>query len=571
MNIKHLKPTTNEVEICGLSLLLIPFLSLLLATTAFIFGGSVGVWMFPVAVITTLVIGHLLIIGKGYKPHAHLRYYLYTLLSIAFALLSASMLYDNSYDGNTYHQGGIVDMIMGCNPIYHPEEFSSFWSTHYAKAIEISASTIAIFFNRIESGKGVNIMLIVASIYITYSFLRREFHEHSTRKVLLFTLLLTLCPVVIRQAYIYYIDYAMYTFMLLAIISLITIYRYNTPLSWCLLIITTLLAASTKFTVAFYVFLTIATAIVWYFISGRCKLSYRLITLSIILFIIGFGVIGFHPYVTNTMGWGNPFYPLMGSDTDIMSGNTPELYANGNRLSNWLRSLFYNAQGTGIWIPIINDSLHDYYISHEGRIAGLGPFFGYTLFASILFATYTFYKEKSRLTLNKSRATTFIGISLLLLVACFIFEQSWWMRYIPFLWAVPVILLLYTEQSQALSPLLQRLRCILYTLLVTTQLLCCATTIIAGGAFTQRLGGLYHAITPQSTVKVYHLIESPSFNHKLQERGIAFEELGNDEQLLPDTTIHCIHIPDNANVYVDNDTYMRMQHPDLLDIIIGNK
>ena len=44
MNIKHLKLTTNEVEICGLSLLLIPFLSLLLATTAFIFGGGVGAW-----------------------------------------------------------------------------------------------------------------------------------------------------------------------------------------------------------------------------------------------------------------------------------------------------------------------------------------------------------------------------------------------------------------------------------------------------------------------------------------------------------------------------------------------
>lgn len=569
MNIKHLKPTTDEVEIWGLSLLLIPFISLLLATATFIFGGGVAVWMFPTAVITALAIGHLFIIRQARTRHSLGRYYLYTILSLTFALLSASLLYDNSYDGNTYHQGGIIDMMMGCNPIYHPEQFSSSWSTHYAKAIEISASTIALLFNRIEYGKGVNIMLIIASIYITYSFLRREFHERSTRRILLFTLLLSLCPVVIRQAYIYYIDYAMYTFMLLTIIALITIYRSNSPLAWCILIVTSISAATTKFTVAFYVFLTIAIAIAWYFLSGKRMLSYRLTLLSAILFIIGFGVIGFHPYVTNTIGWGNPFYPLMGSDTDIMSGNTPQLYTNGNRLSNWLRSLFYNAQGTGIWIPTISDSLHDYYISHEARIAGFGPFFGYTLLASVLLVTCCLYKESATRNLNKHTATTFIGIALLLLTACFIFEQSWWMRYIPFLWAVPIILLLYTEHSNVLSPTLRTIRHILYTLLVATQLLCCATTIVAGGAFTQRLGGLFHAITPQSTVKVYHLIQSPSFEYKLKERGIKYEVIENNFEA--DANLHCVHIPDNANVYVDSETYSRMQHPDLLDIIIGNK
>ena len=143
------------------------------------------------------------------------------------------------------------------------------------------------------------------------------------------------------------------------------------------------------------------------------------------------------------------------------------------------------------------------------------------------------------------------------------------MRYIPFLWAVPVILLLYTEHSNVLSPTLRTIRHILYTLLVATQLLCCATTIVSGGAFTQRLGGLFHAITPQSTVKVYHLIQSPSFEYKLQERGIKYEVIENNFEA--DANLHCVHIPDNANVYVDSETYSRMQHPDLLDIIIGNK
>lgn len=569
MNTKHLRPTLYEAEIGGVTLLLIPFLSLLIATASFFVGGGLGAWIFPAAVIISFVIGHTLCTRYIDTPKSLLRYYLYTTLSLAFALLSASLLYDNSFDGNTYHQGSIVDMIMGCNPIHTPQDFSSLWSRHYAKAIEIAASTIALFFNRIETGKAVNILIIEASIFITYSFLRRTFSHHTSHRTAFFTLLLTLCPTVIRQAYIYYIDYTLYTFMLLVAISLITIYRDNNHISWHILIITAILAASTKFTVAFYIFLTIGIGILWFFIAGQRKLSLRMTILSIGLFIIGFGLVGYHPYITNAIGWGHPFYPLMGGDIDIMSNNTPELYLNGNRLSNWLRSLFYNAQGTDVWLPIISDSLHDYYISHEARIAGFGPFFGYTLFASMLLAAYCIGKEWQSSTCNKAQIRTFIGISLLLISTCFIFEQSWWMRYIPFLWAVPIILLLYTEHNNSLPTPIVTIRTALYTLLVATQLLCCATTIVAGGAFTQRLGGLFNAITPQSTVNVYHLIESPSFEYKLQERGIKYEVVEID--LESDTTLHCVHIPDNANVYVDSTTYMRMQHPDLLDFIGGKK
>ena len=569
MNTKHLRPTPTEVEIWGVTLLLIPLLSLLIATASFFARGGLGAWMFPAAVIISFVIGHTLCTKYIDTPKSLLRYYLYTTLSLAFALLSASLFYDNSFDGNTYHQGSIVDMIMGCNPIHTPQYFSSLWSRHYAKAIEIAASTISLFFNRIETGKAVNILIIEASIFITYGFLRRTFSHLASHRIVFLTLLLTLCPTVIRQAYIYYIDYTLYTFMLLVVISLITIYRNNDHISWYTLIITAILAASTKFTVAFYIFLTIGVGIIWFFVAGQRKMSLRMTILSIGLFILGLGVLGYHPYITNTIGWGHPFYPLMGSDIDIMSGNTPEIYIGGNRFTNWLRSLFYNAEGTEVWMPIISDSLHDYYISHEARIAGFGPFFGYTLFTSMLLVVYHIGKEWQSHTCNKAQAHTFIGISLLLLGACFIFEQSWWMRYTPFLWAVPIVLLLYTEYNGKLSQRMRLIRSILYTLLAATQLLCIATTIVAGGAFTQRLGGLFNAITPQSTVKVYHHIESPSFEYKLQERDINYEVIETD--LENTTTLHCVHIPDNANVYVDSTTYMRMQHPDLLDFIGGKK
>lgn len=563
-------PAISEIEIWGVVLLLIPFISLLLATATLLARGNIAIWMFPTATALSLAIGHLLIGRYTPHTHAHHRYYLVVLPSILFALISSAILYDNSFDGNTYHQGAIIDMLAGCNPYYHPEQIDIIWGRHYAKALEIAASTIAIFFNRIECGKAVNIMLIQASLFIAYSFLRRRFAQLSLQRTLLITTLITLCPTVIRQAYIYYTDYALYTFMLLAIIALITLYSSNNPLSWCILAISVIFATSTKFTIAFYLYLTIATAIVWYYVTNHRQQSIRLTIAAAIFAIIGFGIIGYHPYITNTIGWGNPFYPLIGGNVDIMTSNTPELYLEGNRVSNWFRSLFYNAQGSGIWIPFVSDSLHDYYISYDSRIAGFGPFFGYVLFASIALMALTLYKQKHYIIPLKHQAYTYIILSAILLVACFVFEQSWWMRYTPFLWAVPIILLLYTELDKTLSPALQAVRNILYSLLVVTQALCCATTIVAGISYAQRMEGMFNAITPQSTIEVYNLNDVQSINHKLCERDIKFSILKEGEEP-SDSTLQLVVFPEKANIYLDNDTYNRMQHPDMLDIILGNK
>lgn len=563
------KPTVGETYVWGVVLLLIPFVSLLLATTTFLLGGVVGAWMFPTAVLVSVVAGACYVGKFVSRSHAMLRYGIFVVVSLVVTLLTATVLYDHSYDGNTYHQGGIIHMLHGWNPVKDPAMPSSPWERHYAKALEIVAATITVCFGRIECGKAVNLMLILASMLITRAFLSNTFRHFSSRKVWLYTLLLALCPIVICQSCIYYNDYPLYTFMLLAVIALVTLYRNaHDKLAWVMLFVVIIMAASTKFTIAFYLYLTLAVGIVWIFFKGKRALSYRLVALSAVLLILGLGVVGYHPYVTNTIGWGNPFYPLIGGEVDIMSSNTPEIYHDGNRVTNLVRSLFYNEQGTGVWVPLVSDSLHDYYIAYDNRIAGFGPLFVYALMAAILLVAWVYVGKRDSLGRPRYDKSCFILI-LLLVAGCFIFEQSWWMRYVPFLWAVPVVMLLVTEQWQ-LARMQRMLRKAVFATLLFTQLMCVVSTTFSGVAYTQRLGGVLHAITPQSKVEVYSVETIQSFNHKMQERGIDFEILGEGE-MPSDSTMRCVEFHSKACIYVDEATYMRMTHPDLLDLIDSKK
>lgn len=562
-------PTPHEMALWGITLLLIPFLSLLLATVAFMSGGVISAWMFPAAIVLSLAIGYCLL-NKNGNPYSATRYCVVIVASMLFALLSSALIYDHSYDGNTYHQEAIFLMEQGWNPFHNPTMPTSLWEKHYAKSLEIVASTIAVVFNRIEYGKAVNILLILASLFITTSFLRREFPHKRGAKIALLASLLALCPIVIRQAYTYYNDYPMYTFMLLTVIALTELYRNSKQReAWIILIVATLFAAVTKFTIGFYVYLTLAIGIIWIFVVGKHPLSYRLAIVSVLLIIAGYGILGYHPYVTNTIGWGNPFYPLIGSSVDIMSNNTPELYASGNRFSNLIRSLFYNGTGTAIWVPFVTDSLRDYYISYDSHIAGFSPLFVYALLAAILLWAIAVHQEQKNDMTNRPRTTTYGIMALLLILCCFIFEQSWWMRYVPFLWAVPVILLLYTEYCNTLTHWHRGLRNTCYALLLFIQLLCCGAALVGGISFTLRLGAIYHAVTPQSKVELYNIMGSESFNYKLQERGIEFEVLESNHP--SDSTMVCIPFPNKALIYLDATTASRIDRSDLMEFVTQSR
>ncbi len=562
------KKTPQQAEtafIYGCVLLLMPFFALLISSAAFAMNGSVAPWMFPASCLSALAYGHVQICRTAPDASRSLsRYYTTIITTLLFAIVSAALIYDNSSDGNYYHQGTIIALLEGWNPFAGSEGIDSLWIKHYAKAIEIVAATIAACTGRIEAGKAVNILLAFSSGFVAYSFLRTTFCKLSKTKTIVLTCLLTLCPTVLRQMYVYYIDYAMYTFMLLTILSLLRLSRNSGDrASWTVIVAATLFAAGVKFNIAFYQYLTLAIGTIWLYVAGQRALAYKLAGVSLLLLIGGMCLLGYHPYITNLTGWGNPFYPLIGSTVDIMTGNTPELYANGNRFTNLIRSLFYTYDGTAVWCPFATDSLRDYIIGFDRRITGFSPFFVYVFIGSIALLV------SCRKAISKTHLRTSCAIAALLTASCFIFEQSWWMRYVPFLWGAPLSLLLCTEHAE-LRGWRKALRNTLYALLGLTLLLTAGSAAIGGMTLTSRLNGLYSAVTPESTVKMY-VGDMDSFRYKLQERGIRYEEIPSDNYCEGDPALRKLPLQDEVTFYLDSATYSRIKRPDLMDYVVGKK
>lgn len=181
---------------------------------------------------------------------------------------------------------------------------------------------------------------------------------------------------------------------------------------------------------------------------------------------------------------------------------------------------------------------------------------------SISIAPREYYKQTTHYNIRRYRIITDIGLLYLRTILVDAIR--------PILWAVPILLLLYTEYDHTLSRLQRAIRNCCYAMLLFTQLLCCGATILGGISFTQRLGALYHTITPQSKVEIYYLMGSTSFNHKFQERDITFTVLQEGEQP-SDSTMQCVPFPNKVLIYLDAETASRIKRPDLLDFVLRNK
>lgn len=335
---------------------------------------------------------------------------------------------DFSSDGNNYHQEIIFHLVNGWNLIYedirHPEV--SLWTIHYAKAIEIVAAGIVKFTGILESGKAVNLILMSATALICYSAIGAVMPTVSRRKMILLIIILIGNPVCITQVLTYYIDYTIYCYVLLTIASVIVICEKQRVLPGTIILIGTIfLAAGTKFNAFFIEGLTVLCISGWLWYRRNYKVLRLVLIVSFLSAVIGGCVLGFHPYLTNWINAGHPLYPLLGAGSvDIMTFNTPELYTGHNRFINFMLSIF-----GGLSMP-----------NYDTRICGFGPTFSVLFLMAVIWWIYSIYRSR--------RITVRAYIVIVTLCSCFIFEQSWWARYIPQLWLLIPLTLMDCWESQ---------------------------------------------------------------------------------------------------------------------------
>jgi hypothetical protein len=151
---------------------------------------------------------------------------------LLFALILSMVIYDHSYDGQAYHQPGVMKLRDGWNPLngfLQPDTSNWLWVNHYPKFTEMYGAFFSAITRTIEAGKSYNILFYIISFLYALGFTSR----YQKRGIIIFclALFLTANPVVLGQLFTYYVDGVLGSVILLLLFSLLDFeatkkYRY---------------------------------------------------------------------------------------------------------------------------------------------------------------------------------------------------------------------------------------------------------------------------------------------------------------------------------------------------------
>lgn len=421
--------------------------SFMLLALALICGIGNGPLIFPTAMVGAFA---LIVRINGWRKAVMAG--AWGLVIIALSVVISGILCDGSYDGNFYHQETVALLAQGWNPydMADLQMTETLWVRHYAIGIEMIASTIVTLTGSLEAGKAANLILTVSALGMVYAFLRR-ISTVKKRTTILASVAIIGSPVVICQMTTYYIDWTKYIFDVILLLSIYGLAKRWNKLDALTAAAVIVLAVATKFNVWFEACLIIALACVWFAATRQWRTAFKLAGLGLASVIVG-AALCYHPYYHNYLIGGHIFYPLMGDNPDdIMTENTPTIFCHG-RIVDFFRSML------SVSLP-----------SADEREGGFGP-----LMAPMLIVSGWIV-----LKLRRSVNPAWIYALTATLLSCFIFEQSWWARYICQLWLVPAIALALALTDNSL----RWLRNVLLAMMLVTA----AVSIAFTGYLTARI------------------------------------------------------------------------------------
>ncbi|WP_139298345.1 hypothetical protein [Pedobacter hartonius] len=429
-------------------------MTLLVLTAGFFAGINVSKWQFPLSFLLTAVV--YFYAGKSYYQTVSI--YFQSLLSgiivIAVSMIIAVNFYDVSYDGQSYHMEEIYQLKNGWNPtreLLPPSVNMALYINHYSKGVEIPQSALYSLTNRIETGKATNFILLAAAFCLTLSLLL-NFSILSTSKSVLLSFLSVLNPVAVNQLFSTYVDGQIAILLLCFFVTAIWVIRDASYFNLLLLASIVIITANIKFTGLVYIVLFAVAFLAWLLFVNYNKVIFQKAFYAILIsgFVAVF-VVGYNPYVKNTISFHHPFYPLMGENkVDIMGHNLPSGFEGRNGVSKFFISLFAhtdnvmvgNQKQIELKVPFTfnkNDIVSSYAI--DTRIAGFGALFSGIMLLSVLLLVLLLKKTGSQWKTMKSGIYA-LGIIILSVI---LLPESWWARYVPQLWYFPLIILLMTE------------------------------------------------------------------------------------------------------------------------------
>lgn len=471
--------------------------------------------------------------------------------SLSFVL--SALLYDYSWDGRAYHQIGILYFANGWNPVWQkmadvesllPYLSHEIWVEHYLKFSEVVASSIVSAFasiapsslDTIELGKALNFIAVFGAFLYSVSVLAKFIHPLPATIISLFA---SFSPVVGAQIATYYVDGLLSCALLVAFCAIVDREFYRRQLvdsspseisslkramfaRSCILAGALLAMASIKLTgiaYAGFIGLGYLVYLLWFYPFKESKplIVLGLITGSLIL------ACNANPLLTNLASGKHFGYPLLGKDKiDIIIGQQPKVFDELNSGTKLLYSLFSRTQNcTAQCTPQLKapfSRLHDEAPNVDTRIAGFGAYFsGAVLLSALMVVLFA----------QGFRRKEILGLLVLVTGSFLINPESWWARYVPQMYFVPLLVLVasYYLSKPPLSSLLRI--ALLLTITINTALY--ATQFYKQGSrykhATQARLDSAKTYAKEQKLYIYSNGWEHSFLHKLESAKIPFTRL----------------------------------------------
>jgi len=370
------------------------------------------------------------------------------------AALTAESFIDTSYDGRAYHQNTLIQMATGWNPVARPLEPDgrspdyeplprSPWTVHFPKSAETSAAAFVKLTGRIQSGKVFNILLLYSAFALAlYALL--GIPGTRFRSALLFAALAALNPVTICTLHSYYVDGQMASLLTALFALVLVLWREKGSLPLAVLGPALVLAINTKFPGLGYAFFLSGGLLAGFLIrrQGRRILAAGAVCLA--AGVIGFGAVGYNPYITNWRHFGHPLHPAYGprafSEEDMKRFlSIPPNLEDRNRFEKFYISLMSRSDYVPYPEPTrgkIPFTVTAEEVASFGnttiRAGGFGPLFGGIFLLVIPVAAAGFF-------LWGRRYLPDFGFFLLVALTIGINPQCWWARLTPQTWLGPLI------------------------------------------------------------------------------------------------------------------------------------
>ncbi|EFB33732.1 hypothetical protein [Segatella copri] len=473
------------VQLGAFTFLLMPILILLMAGMSWVLKLEIFCYIFPISLVICLGLSLAYSKAKGCIVKL---FPCCVILGLTLIALFCYLLKDPAFDSNWYHQPGIYLLSHGWNPIYEHhsmklvDESSRMWVDHYAKGQETICASIVAFTGNMEMGKLGNFFLPLSSLFFTILALSKVFEDWSKKKVGILAFVIAFPPVIWNQVLSYYIDFNLYSIVLIAFCSMI-LYREDKVKFLTIFVCLLALAISVKFNMLMWFGLLYLSFIVYFWKQGKRGMVGKIVSYGIGATIVSILTFSFNPYITNTMDHHSPVYPLMGgqANVDIMSIVEPESFDKYNNLEKILVADF-SRPTTGSQSQVYQFPYGGYPLKNltacgsvDAKLGGAGLFWiDALLLALLVFGFARGHKTK--------RGKGMIALSLAFFATQFLVPGGWFYRYVSYIYLVPILLLMATE-GKLLGKNIVRLRKLTYGLLLINCLVAMgatlATTIVA--------------------------------------------------------------------------------------------